>query len=84
MTKPEMNRRLATIPADLLKSGFKMVLDGYGARGMTLESNLTLKQANALHEWHNRYGRIYPQATHQHRFGHYGFRCLDCGTVVQS
>jgi predicted nucleotidyltransferase len=60
MTRPEMERRIAGIPADLLESGYRMVLDGYGAHGMVLESNLTLKQANALHEWHNRYGRIWP------------------------
>ncbi len=60
MSKVEMTRRLATMTQAQLDRGHKMVLDGYGGHGMTLESDLTLKQANALHAWVGHYGRIVP------------------------
>lgn len=48
MTTKEMNRRLATIPPDILARVQRMIRDGYGARGITLEAPVTLKQANAV------------------------------------
>lgn len=62
MTKPEMNRRIATIPADVLTSAYKDIIDGNGAHTVSLTNQVTLKQANALCEWHSRYGGIYPSA----------------------
>ncbi|HKD76081.1 MAG TPA: hypothetical protein VKB76_11330 [Ktedonobacterales bacterium] len=50
MTKAEMNRRLATMSPELLAKVERMVRDGYGAHGITLESDATLKQANAVFE----------------------------------
>jgi hypothetical protein len=61
MTRNEMNRRLATI-ADRaeLRRAHRMVLEGYGGNGMKHETNLTVKQINAVFEWVSRYGRIVP------------------------
>ena len=48
MTNAEMNRRLATIPADVQARVEQMIHDGYGGHGITLEAPVTLKQANAM------------------------------------
>jgi hypothetical protein len=60
MTKPEMNRRLATIPQNDLEEAHRMVLEGWGGHGITCETGLTLKQANAVFAWVGRYGRAVP------------------------
>ncbi len=60
MTKPEMDRRLSTIPQNDLEEAHRMVLGGWGAQGITCESGLTLKQANAVFAWVERYGRVIP------------------------
>lgn len=61
MTKPEMTSRLNSIKSqNTLETAHKMVLQGYGAHGLTLECDVTLKQANAVFEWVNRYGRLVP------------------------
>jgi hypothetical protein len=60
MTKPEMNRRLSTIPQNDLEEAHRMVLEGWGGHGITCESSLTLKQANAVFAWVERYGRVVP------------------------
>lgn len=60
MTKPEMNRRLATIPHDVMQAAYKDILNGCGARGVEQNNAVDIKQANALCEWHSRYGMIYP------------------------
>jgi len=60
MTKPEMHRRLATIPQTDLEEAHRMVLGGWGGHGITLETMLTLKQANAVFAWVDHYGRVVP------------------------
>ena len=60
MTKPEMNRRLSTIPQNDLEQAHRMVLEGWGGHGISCESGLTLKQANAVFAWVERYGRVVP------------------------
>ena len=60
MTKPEMNRRLSTISQNDLEEAHRMALEGWGAHGITCESGLTLKQANAVFAWVERYGRVVP------------------------
>jgi hypothetical protein len=60
MTKAEMSRRLSTIPQNDLEEAHRMVLGGWGGHGITCESSLTLKQANAVFAWVERYGRIIP------------------------
>lgn len=50
MTTAEMNRRLSKMPPELVAQVRKMIADGYGAHGITLESRATLKQANAVFE----------------------------------
>ncbi len=60
MTRPEMNRRLATIPAETLRLTHQAVLNGYGASGLVNEFNVNRKQANAVFEWVERYGRVIP------------------------
>jgi hypothetical protein len=60
MTKAEMNRRLSTIPQKDLEQAYWMVLEGCGGHGLTLETMLTLKQANAVFAWVDHYGRVVP------------------------
>ena len=55
MTKPEMNRRIATIPGDRIREGLQMISAGYGSAGIQLETGLTGKQVTALVEWFSRY-----------------------------
>lgn len=62
MTKPEMTRRINSIANQrTLEEAHRMVLQGYGSHGMTLECNVTLKQANAVCQWVEHYGRIIPR-----------------------
>lgn len=62
MTRPELFRRMSTVPhADFVRA-LRMVREGYGAHGITLESTLDLKQANAAFDWVQRYGGIIPSA----------------------
>jgi len=55
MSRPEMNRRIATIPGDRIKEGLQMISAGYGSAGIQFETGLTVKQVNALVEWFSRY-----------------------------
>lgn len=50
MTTAEMKRRLAAMSPELIAQVRKMIADGYGAHGITLESRASLKQANAVFE----------------------------------
>lgn len=54
MTKAEMNRRLAGMTTNQIEQVKKMIHDGYGAYGISLEFPVTLKQANAVFEWMRR------------------------------
>ena len=52
MTREEMNRRLATLSeADIAKIR-DMISQGYGARGISLETPFTVKQVNAVFQLH--------------------------------
>jgi hypothetical protein len=60
ITRPELARRMSEVPhADFVRA-LRMVREGYSAHGITLESPLTLKQANAAFDWVSRYGGILP------------------------
>lgn len=48
MTNAEMNRRLATMTPALIEQVKKAIAIGYGARGISLDYPVTLKQANAV------------------------------------
>lgn len=50
-THAEMKRRLATMTDEQIEKGLRMVREGYGAHGITLESSLTMKQANAMFQY---------------------------------
>ena len=60
MTKPEMNRRLATLTETEKRDIHAMILTGFGANGIVQNRRYTLKQVNAMFEWVRRYGRIIP------------------------
>lgn len=60
MTKPELQRRMNTCDPNNFLRAVRMVRAGYGARGITLECPVTLKEANAAFEWVRRYGFINP------------------------
>jgi hypothetical protein len=60
ISKPEMNRRIASIAPGVANKAYKDVLDGFGASGLVNSNPITLKQANALFAWRERYGGIYP------------------------
>lgn len=62
MTRPEMNRRMKSIPLNVALRVLGMIRDGYGARSIVLEAPVSLKQANALFAWRERYGSILPGA----------------------
>lgn len=48
MSRAEMNRRLATIDPELFDRVERMVHQGYGAHGITLETPASMKQVNAV------------------------------------
>ena len=48
MTKAEMNRRLATLTQAQRDDITKMIRQGYGAHGITLEYPASMKQVNAV------------------------------------
>ncbi len=50
MKTAEMNRRLGKMSPELIERVRKMIADGYGAHGITLEAPVSLKQANAVFE----------------------------------
>ncbi len=48
MTNIEMSRRIATIPADRLEQATHLVKEGWGGSSIKIETNLSLKQVNAV------------------------------------
>lgn len=48
MTNKEMTKRIETIPASTFANVVRMIKEGYGAHGISLESTATLKQINAV------------------------------------
>ena len=52
MTTAEMNRRLDTLTEDQIAEIPTMIRQGYGAHGIKCESTYTLKQINAVFEYH--------------------------------
>jgi hypothetical protein len=60
MTQKELRERLAAMTVTQMEQGWRMIKEGYSARGIMLNSTLTLKQANALFAWRSRYWRIKP------------------------
>ena len=48
MNTAEMKRRLDSMNPELYDRVLRMITDGYGAHGITLESTATLKQVNAV------------------------------------
>lgn len=59
MTKPELARRMLTVPYSTFLKAIRLVREGNG--NLTLQCDVTRKQCNAAHEWVMRYGRINPQ-----------------------
>lgn len=60
MTKNELSRRVASAKPEHFNRAVRMVCEGYGAHGITLECPVSLKVANAAFEWVSRYGRVVP------------------------
>ncbi len=48
MTKAEMNRRLATLTGQQIRDILRMIREGYGGHGISLEYPATVKQINAV------------------------------------
>lgn len=48
MTKTEIDSRLSAMTPELIEQGLSMIRDGYSAQGISQNSMITLKQANAL------------------------------------
>lgn len=61
MTKPEMNRRINSMPAHLAARIHSMVLARYKNRDIMETTGATRKQLNAVIKWVECYGRIRPQ-----------------------
>jgi hypothetical protein len=63
MTTAEMNRRLDTLRDAEIAEIRTMIRQGFGARGIKAESTYTLKQINAVFEYHydaSGYGKRLP------------------------
>jgi hypothetical protein len=61
MTKPEISRRLSGLSAEVLAKAYRDLMAGNGAATLVIEHPISLKQANALFAWCERYGAICPQ-----------------------
>lgn len=60
MTNMETKRRLATLTDAQLKRAYSLVRGGNSARAVAREANISLKQANALFVWQEKFGDIVP------------------------
>ena len=53
MTYAEMFRRIETLTKEQIADIMKMIEQGYGARGITLEYRASLKQVNAVFAYYD-------------------------------
>lgn len=60
MTNMEIKRRLATLTDSQLKYAYYFVRGGNSARAVAREANISLKQANALFVWQEKFGHAVP------------------------
>jgi hypothetical protein len=63
MTTAEMNRRLDTMSEQQIANILDLIRQGYGASGIAAERHGTIKQINAVFEYHynsNGYGKRLP------------------------
>lgn len=51
ISNKEIARRLSSLSAAELSRGYEMARDGFSASGISLNSPLSLKQANAIFAW---------------------------------